>query len=135
MTTPVVFAPIVTALADHLAAKLAERGENVAVLNSVPRTGRPSRYVLVLQPGGSQANMITDRPRPVIEVVDEYGTAAASLASVVRALVAATAPGYVGAIWVDKTVHISMSFSPDPDTNAPRYLIATELWCRGTALI
>lgn len=134
MTTPVVFAPIVVALADHLATKLAGRGDNTPVVNSIPRTGRPSRYVLVLQPGGDQANILTDRPRPVVEVVDESGVAAAERASIVRALITATAPGYVESIWVDKAVHVSMAYSPDPDTNAPRYLITTEMWCQGTAL-
>jgi len=135
VSTPVVFAPIVIALADHLAAQLVARGIPVPVVNSVPRTNRPPRYVLVLQPGGGQANLKTDQPRTVIEVVDESGIAAADLTSVVRALVTAVAPGYVGEIWVDRTRHISQVYSPDPDTNAPRFLITTELWCAGKPLI
>lgn len=134
MSAPIAFSPIEIALADHLAAALAGRGITVPVRNAVPRTGRPARYVLVLHPGGAQANIVTDLPRVVVEVVAESGTAAAELAKVVRALVTATAPGYVGDIWVDKARHVSFAYSPDPDTNAPRYLITTELWCQGAAL-
>lgn len=131
---PVAFEPIEEALADHLAAALADRGITVPVYNAVPRTGRPSRYLLVLAPGGSTANIVTDRPRVVVEVVDEYGSAAAQLAKTVRSLVTAVAPGYVGDIWVDRAIDMGRRFSPDPDTNAPRYLITAELWCRGAAL-
>lgn len=134
MTTPIAFDPVEIALADHLTTALAGRGVTVPVLNSVPRTGRPASYVLVLHPGGSLANIVTDRPRTVVEVVAGSGSAAADLAKIVRALINASAPGYVGGIWVDKVIDMSLAFSPDPDTNGPRYLITTELWCRGTAL-
>ncbi|MFG1794133.1 hypothetical protein [Nocardia sp. NPDC049149] len=134
MSTPVVFSPLTVALADHLADALADRGITVPVRNAVPRTGRPPRYLLVLQPGGALANRITDRPRIVIEVVDESGSAAAELAAIVRALVHAAAPGYVADIWVDKVIDIGLAYSADPDTNAPRCLVTNELWCRGTVL-
>lgn len=131
---PVVFTPIEAALAEHLEAALATHGITVPVLNAVPRTGQPSRYVLVLHPGGARANLLTDRPRVVVEVVDEYGQAAADLASKVRALVTAVAPGYVHGIWVDRVIDMGQVFSPDPDTNAPRYLVTAELWCQGVKL-
>lgn len=132
--TPVVFAPIVVALADHLAAELTARGIAVPVVNSVPRTGRPPTYVLVVKPGGGQANLVTDQPRIVTEVVAESGLAAENLAAEVRAHLTACGPGWVGDIWVDRSRHISQAHSPDPDTNAPRELITTELWCQGRAL-
>ena len=125
MTMPVAFSPIEEALADWYVTALDARDITVPVFNSVPRTGRPPRYLLVLHPGGSLANRITDRPRVVTEVVDEYGTAAAELAKVVRALINSAAPGYIGDIWVDKATDLGQRFSQDPDTNAPRYLITT----------
>lgn len=130
----VAFGQIEVAVADHLAAQLAGRGVTVPVLNAVPRTARPPSYVLVLRPGGSQHNLVTDRPRLVTEVVAETGTAAGELAAVVRALLGGIAPGRVASVWIDRVRNAGLAFSPDPDTNAPRYLITTELWQRGNAL-
>ncbi len=134
MITPVVFESAVIAVADYLSARLDERDIAVPVINELPRMNRPPRYVLVVQPGGSQANLITDRPRLVTEVVAEYGSAAADLAAVVRALLGACAPGRLGQMWTDRANNVGFAYSPDPDTHMPRYLITTEMWCKGTAL-
>lgn len=134
MIEPVVFAAAESALADHLAARLAERDVEVAVLNELPATSTAGRYVLIARIGGGLSNLITDTVRVVIECVDEYGSAAAELAGLVRALVDAAAPGYLGAVWVDQIRDLGMSYSPDPDTNAPRYLIHKELLIKGGAL-
>lgn len=133
MSTPVAFSPVEVALADHLAAALAARDIDVAVLNGVPHT-RPSRYVLIVRIGGSQSNLITDTPRIVAECCDQYGSAAAELAKVVRALIGAAAPGYISGLWVDLVRDLGVVFSPDPDTNLPRYLVTKELHVTGTVL-
>lgn len=125
---PVAFGPVEVALADHLGTLL-----DVPVFNGVPHA-RPPSYVLVLRVGGAQSNLITDRPRIVTECCAQNGTAAADLASTVRAYIGAIAPGYIGDIWVDKTVDVGMVFSPDPDTNQPRYLVTAELHVRGAIL-
>jgi hypothetical protein len=135
MTTPVVFEPIEIALADWLTTALAARDITVPVVNAVPNNPRPPSYVLVLRPGGAQSNLITDQPRIIAEAVAEYGSAAADLAKVVRALISAAAPGYISDIWIDSVRDLGMTFSPDPDTNAPRYLINKELYVRGEQLL
>ncbi|MFC4124935.1 hypothetical protein [Nocardia rhizosphaerae] len=129
-----IFAQIEVAVADHLTAALPMRGIIVPVRNAVPRTGRPPSYVLVTRPGGGQRNLATDGPRLVVEVVAESGADAGSLAAIVRALLRAAAPGYVGEVWIDRTRDVGLAFSPDPDTNAPRYLLTVEVWQRGAAL-
>ncbi|MEU2106494.1 hypothetical protein [Nocardia sp. NPDC019255] len=128
MTQPVVFGLVEVALADYLGASMA-----VPVFNNVPHV-RPPEYVLVVRVGGSLSNRITDRPRIVAECCAEVGTAAADLASVVRARIGAVAPGYVGDIWVDKVIDMGVAYSPDPGTNLPRYLVTAELHVRGAVL-
>lgn len=130
---PVVFGATEMALAGHLSAALAARGITIPVVNGVPHE-RPPRYVLVVRIGGSQSNLITDRPRIVAEVCDTHGPDAADLAAIVRALIGAIAPGWIGDIWVDKVVDLGLVFSPDPDTNDPRYLVTAELHVTGAAM-
>lgn len=130
---PVAFGVVEMAVADHLTTALAAHGIVVPVVNSVPHE-RPSRYVLVLRIGGSQSNLITDRPRVLAECCDVSGLGAADLAATVRALLGAIAPGRIGDIWVDKTIDVGLVYSPDPDTNLPRYLVTSELHVRGAAL-
>lgn len=130
---PVVFGAAEMALADHLNTALPVHGMTVPVVNSVPHD-RPSRYVLIIRIGGSQSNLITDRPRIVAECCDEHGPDAAELAALVRALIGAIAPGQMAGFWVDKVVDLGLVYSPDPDTNLPRYLVTTELHVTGTRL-
>lgn len=130
---PVVFGAVEMAVADHLTTALAAHGMAVPVVNGVPHD-RPSRYVLVLRIGGTQSNLITDRPRIVAECCDTSGPGAADLAAAVRALLGAIAPGQIGGIWVDKVVDLGLVYSPDPDTNDPRYLVTAELTVRGAVL-
>lgn len=134
MIEPVVFASVEVALADYLTAALADRDIEGPVVNGVPDRTRLTRYVLIVRIGGAVSNLITDTPRIVAECVDQYGTAAAELAVIVRALIGAAAPGYIGGIWVDKVRDLGMIFSPDPDTNLPRYVITTELHAKGAAM-
>ncbi|WP_052372589.1 hypothetical protein [Nocardia otitidiscaviarum] len=130
---PVMFPVVEMAVADHLATALAARGMAVPVVNGVPHE-RPSRYVLVLRIGGTQSNLITDRPRIVAECCDQSGPDAAELAATVRALLGAIAPGSIGGIWVDRVLDMGLVYSPDPDTNDPRYVITCELHVRGAVL-
>lgn len=134
MTTPIAFGDIEVALADHLASALAARGIVVPVVIEIPAP-RPPRFVRVTRPGGSQSNLVTDRPRVVAECWDEIGTGAADLAKVVRALLGAVAPGYVEGIWVDKTIDMGLAFLPHPRyPDIPRYLVTKELHVRGEEL-
>ncbi|MGI5223061.1 hypothetical protein [Nocardia sp. CA-290969] len=130
---PVVFGLIEVALVDYLAAALTARGETVPVYNNVPRE-RPPEYVLALRVGGAQSNLVMDRPRIVAECCAEVGVRAAELGALVRALITATAPGWVGEIWVDRVVDLGLVYSPDPGTNLPRYLVTAELHVMGAAL-
>lgn len=131
---PVVFAPVEVAVADYLTTALAAREIAGPVVNETPDRTRLGRYVLVLRIGGAVSNLITDTPRIAIECVDRYGTAAAELASIVRALIDAAAPGHIGGVWVDRVRDLGMTYSPDPDTNMPRYVLTKELHIKGVAL-
>jgi len=133
MTQPVSFGVVEMAVADHLSAKLSERGDSTPVFNEVPHQ-RPARFVLVLRIGGAESNLITDSPRLVAECHDPYGPAAANLADTVRALIKASAPGWAGGMWVDRANISSVVYSPDPATNTPRYLVYAELRTRGSVL-
>ena len=133
MNPAVIFGDIEVALADHLAEALAARDDSAAVVNAVPAE-RPSRFVRVARIGGMSGNLITDRPRVVAECHAPIGVDAAELAALVRALIGATAPGYVGPVWVDKVKDLGMYSSPDPDTNSPRYIVTAELFTTGSAL-
>lgn len=131
---PVVFAPVEVAVVDYLTAALAARDIAGPVCNETPDRTQLGRYVLVLRIGGAVSNLITDTPRIAIECVDRYGAAAAELASIVRAVIDAAAPGLVGGLWVDYVRDLGMNYSPDPDTNMPRYVITKELHVKGVAL-
>ncbi|WP_327100063.1 hypothetical protein OIE68_15565 [Nocardia vinacea] len=133
MNPAVIFGDIEVALADHLAAVLADRGVSVPVVNAVPAE-RPTRFVRVARIGGLTGNLVTDRPRVVAECNDTLGTGAHDLGALVRALIGAIAPGYVGSVWVDKVKDLGLISSPDPDTNTPRYIVTAELFTTGTAL-
>ena len=130
---PVIFGDIEVALADHLASGLADRGVVVPVQMDVPNP-RPDRFVRLVRVGGTQSNLVTDRPRIVLECWDTLGIGASELACLVRALVSAPAPGYMSGIWVDKVIDMGMAYSPDPGTNLPRYLVTAELHVMGAAL-
>lgn len=129
----VLFSDIEVALADYLAAALADRSVTLPVQMEVPNP-RPDRFVRLVRVGGTQSNLVTDRPRIVFECWDTLGVGAANLAGLVRALVSAPVPGYVSGVWVDKVIDMGLAFSPDPDTNLPRYLVTAELHVIGAAL-
>lgn len=129
----VIFADIEVAVAEHLGAVLDDRDAAAPVVIGVPSV-RPKRFVRVVRVGGSQTNLITDRPRIVAECWDTTGVGAAELGALVRAIVTTMAPGYVSGIWVNKVVDMGLSFSPDPDTNLPRYLVPAELYVNGAEL-
>lgn len=129
----VVFPDIEVALADHLATVLAGHDTDVPVVIAVPAK-RPARFVRVTRIGGAAANLVTDRARIVAECWDTTGAGAFDLARLVRALVGALAPGYLGDVWVDRSIDLGVVFSPDPDTNIPRYLVTAELAVTGRQL-
>ncbi|SNY84037.1 hypothetical protein SAMN04244553_3590 [Nocardia amikacinitolerans] len=133
MSEPISFADIEIALANHLTTELAARNVLVPVVIAVPST-RPKRFVRLVRVGGSTSNLVTDRPRIVAECWDSIGAGAADLARIVRALIRATAPGYIGPVWVNKVIDLGIAFIPDPDTNTPRYLVSAELHVRGEEL-
>lgn len=129
----VVFGDIEVALADHLAAVLAERNADAPVFVKVP-TVRPTRYVRVRRVGGPQINRETDKPRVVFECCDALGTDAHDLAALVRGLIKAATPGYIGALWVSDIIDPTLSEDADPVTGSPRYLVTTELLVTGTVV-
>lgn len=113
-------------VAGHLAAQLATLNDAAVVATRVPNP-RPPRMVRVIRSGGPKANMVTDRPTMILECHDLSEPAAADLTRKVRAILFASAPGFVGHAWCEEITEAGVSSSEDPDTQNPRYLIVAEL--------
>ncbi|MFD4459799.1 hypothetical protein [Nocardia sp. NPDC058480] len=67
------------------------------------------------------------------ECSDAAGTAAELLA-VVRSILTAAAPGYIGPVWCDHIDDAGVENESDPATAAPRYVLLADLYVRGTVL-
>lgn len=115
-----------TEVADHLAAQLAALNDTAVVATRVPNP-RPPRMVRVIRSGGEKANLATDRPTVILECHDTTGPAAGDLTRKVRAILFASAPGYVGSAWCEEITEAGVSSGEDPDTQNPRYLVVAEL--------
>ncbi|MET7752310.1 MULTISPECIES: hypothetical protein [Actinomycetes] len=130
----VIFPDIETEICGWLGQQLRDRGDTARVVTKVPTT-RPARFVRLVRAGGTQRDLITDRPRIVFECWDSAGDIAASdLARLVRALVTGAAPGWIGTAWCDKAVDAGMAFLPDLASGTPRYLVTIELHITGSEL-
>ncbi|WP_052313568.1 hypothetical protein [Nocardia thailandica] len=133
-----------SALVDYLTVELAAASDSAAVTTSVPEP-RPARMVRVTRndrkarvdvedrEGRRGSQLILDRPRVVLECTDDAGNAA-GLAALVRGIVTAAAPGYIGSVWCDHVEDAGMENDTDPVTAAQRYTIVTDLIVRGTVL-
>ncbi|MFI6042277.1 hypothetical protein ACIA8C_11620 [Nocardia sp. NPDC051321] len=142
MTERIVYPDIAKTLADYLTAQLTAASDTAKVVTRVPDP-RPTRMVRVLRndrkrrldredrEGQRGPNLILDRPRVVFECTDDAG-AAAGLAGLVRAILAAAAPGYLGPVWCDYLEDVGVENDTDPVTAAPRQVITADLFVRGT---
>lgn len=140
----ILFPDIEQTLVDYLAAQLAAVSDTATVVVKVPDP-RPSRMVRVTRndrkarvdvedrEGRRSAQLILDRPRVVFECTDDVG-AAANLAALVRSILSAAAPGYLGTVWCDQIEDAGMENDTDPATAAPRYTLVADLIVRGTVL-
>ncbi|MFE3229568.1 hypothetical protein [Nocardia sp. NPDC059228] len=140
----IIFSSIEAALVDFLTSRLIEPSSSVTVATRTPEP-RPSRmvrvsrndrkYLLDLEdyPSRRGANRILDRPRVVFECFDDSGDAV-ELASKVRGIINAAAPGYIGTVWCDYVEDVGEENDTDPVTAAPRYTIVTDLIVRGKVL-
>ncbi|MFC4123706.1 hypothetical protein [Nocardia rhizosphaerae] len=140
----IVFADIEEQLVDYLAAELSELADTAEVVTRTPDP-RPPRMVRVVRndrkarldvedrEGRRGAHLVFDRPRVVIECIDDAGQAA-GLASNVRAIVAAIAPGFIGEVWCDSVEDAGGENDTDPATGTPRYSIIFDLIVRGKVL-
>lgn len=99
----------------------------------VVRDDRRARLDVEDREGRRGAQVIFDHPRVVFECTDDAGNAA-DLAALVRSIVNAAAPGYIGDVWCDHIEDAGMENDTDPVTAAPRYTIVTDLIVRGTVL-
>lgn len=99
----------------------------------VSRNDRKARVDVEDREGRRGAHLVLDRPRVVFEITDDAG-GAASLAALVRGIVNAAAPGYIGTVWCDYVEDAGEENDTDPVTAAPRYTIVTDLIVRGTVL-
>ncbi|MGW2662805.1 hypothetical protein ACWCW7_17715 [Nocardia tengchongensis] len=144
MAERVVFADTEKAIVDFLAAELAAVSDIAEVVTQVPDI-RPPRMVRVTRDdrrarldredreGRRGAHLILDRPRMVFECTDDSGTAA-GLASLVRSIITAAAPGYVGATWCDAVEDAGLENDTDPATDRPRYVFVADMYVRGETL-
>ncbi|WP_157554218.1 hypothetical protein [Nocardia crassostreae] len=138
------FPDIEKALVDYLSAQLGEFSDNATVVTRVPEP-RPMRMVRITRndrkarldredrEGSRGPRLILDRPRVVFECTDDEGNAA-SLAALVRGIVNAAAPGYIGAVWCDYVEDAGEQNDTDPVTAAPRYTVIADMIVRGKVL-
>lgn len=144
MVERIVFPDIEKTLVDFLTVQFAAVSEAAKVVTKVPDP-RPTRMVRVCRndrkarvdvedrEGRRGAHLVLDRPRVVFEITDDAG-GAANLAALVRGIVNAAAPGYIGTVWCDYVEDAGEENDTDPVTAAPRYTIVTDLIVRGTVL-
>ncbi|WP_141808245.1 hypothetical protein [Nocardia bhagyanarayanae] len=99
----------------------------------VSRNDRKKRVDREDREGLRGPNLILDRPRMVLECYDDGG-AAATLAGIVRAILAAASPGYLGTVWCDHIDDVGVENDTDPATSAPRQIITADLYVRGSVL-
>ncbi|MCM6777271.1 hypothetical protein NDR87_27670 [Nocardia sp. CDC159] len=144
MSEKITYPDIEKALTDYLLTQFAALAEPAKVVVRMPES-RPPRVVRVARndrklrsdredfEGLRGPERIVDRPRVVFECYDDSG-AAAELAGKVRTILAAAAPGYIGQVWCDYIEDVGVENSTDSVTAAPRYLVTTDLYVRGTVL-
>ncbi|MGM7646552.1 hypothetical protein ACSVDM_16755 [Nocardia sp. JW2] len=144
MNERILFPDIEQTLVDYLAGQLAAVSDTATVVVRVPDP-RPGRMVRVTRndrkarvdvedrEGRRSAHLILDRPRVVLECTDDAG-GAATLAALVRSILSAVAPGYLGTVWCDQVEDAGMENDTDPATAAPRYTLVADLIVRGTVL-
>lgn len=133
MTELLVFPDAEAVVVGWLRPELGKNGIVIPVATKMPNP-RPPRIVRIVRAGGVQRDIVTDRATMVFECWDSSAPAAANLAAVVRALLCAAAPGWLGTAWSDRIVDLGMVPSPDPDSGSPRYLVTAELHLRGSVL-
>ncbi|MEU4414432.1 hypothetical protein [Nocardia salmonicida] len=144
MNERILFPDIEQTLVDYLTTQLAAVSDTATVVSRVPDP-RPARMVRVARndrkarvdvedrEGRRSAHLVLDRPRVVLECTDDAG-AAANLAALVRSILSAAAPGYLGTVWCDQVEDAGMENDTDPVTAAPRYTLVADLIVRGTVL-
>lgn len=133
MSELLVFPDAESVVVSWLRPELGKTGITVPVATKMPNP-RPPRFVRIVRTGGAQRDIVTDRATLVFECWDSSEPGAAQLAGIVRALLGAAAPGWLGAVWSDRIVDLGMVPSPDLDAGSPRYLVTAELHLRGSAL-
>ncbi|MFE6923633.1 hypothetical protein ACFVAV_21595 [Nocardia sp. NPDC057663] len=144
MNERILFPDIEQTLVGYLTTQLAAVSDTATVVTRVPDP-RPTRMVRVVRndrkarvdvedrEGRRSAQLILDRSRVVLECTDDAG-AAATLAALVRSILSAAAPGYLGTVWCDQVEDAGMENDTDPATAAPRYTLVADLIVRGTVL-
>ncbi|WP_063125237.1 hypothetical protein, partial [Nocardia arizonensis] len=142
MSERILFPDIESTLTAYLTTELTAASDTAEVVTIVPDP-RPARWVRVYRAdrrrrmdreddqGCRGPQLIIDRPRVVFECYDGGG-AAAELAALVRAILAAAAPGYLGAVWCDFIDDAGVVRDVDPATSEPRQVITADLYVRGT---
>ncbi|WP_054815423.1 hypothetical protein [Nocardia arizonensis] len=140
----IVFPDIEQTLVAYLSTQLAAASDTAEVVTQVP-SPRPARMVRVVRDdrkrrqdvedreGRRGAHLILDRPRVVVECTDDAG-AAGDLVALVRAVLTAAAPGYLGDVWCDYVEDVGIENDTDPATDAPRQVLTVDLIVRGQIL-
>ncbi|MFE9579274.1 hypothetical protein ACFYO1_23010 [Nocardia sp. NPDC006044] len=141
MTERIVYPDIEKTLVDYLTAQLAGVSDTAKVVTRIPDP-RPPRMVRVVRndrilrqdvedrEGRRGPDLILDRPRVVVECTDDSG-AAADLAALIRGILSAAAPGYLGTVWCEYIEDVGLQNDTDPATAAPRHAVIADLIVRG----
>lgn len=141
MTERIVYPDIEKTLVEYLTAQLAAASDTAKVATRIPDP-RPPRMVRVVRndrilrqdvedrEGRRGPDLILDRPRVVVECTDDSGVAA-DLAALIRGILSAAAPGYLGTVWCEYIEDVGLQNDTDPATAAPRHAIIADLIVRG----
>ncbi|MFI9506958.1 hypothetical protein [Nocardia sp. NPDC052566] len=144
MTERIVFPDIEKTLVEFLTTELTTLHDTAKVVTKVPDP-RPARMVRVVRndrrirmdredrEGRRGASLAMDRPRVVFECSDDSGSGAELLA-LVRAIVTAAAPGYLGTVWCDYIEDAGEDNITETATAAPRHAFIADMIVRGKVL-
>ncbi|MET8774015.1 hypothetical protein ABZV58_03205 [Nocardia sp. NPDC004654] len=144
MSERIVFPDIEATLVGYLTSQLAAASDSAQVVTKVPEP-RPARMVRVARDdrkgrmdredreGFRGSYLIIDRPRVVLECTDDSG-AAAGLAGLVRSILTAASPGYLGTVWCDRIEDVGVENDTEPTTAVLRYTITADFYVRGTVV-
>lgn len=128
----ILFLDIEAAVVVQLEDDLADQDRICPVSATIP-ISRPSEFVTVQRVGGPRRDLVTDSPSLMFDCYAGTGSAACSLANLVRALVHSWAGTFVNDCFVYQVTEFAgPQLMPDPRSTQSRYRFTASLDVRGT---